>query len=306
MPAPIAILWMMGANAGQVCCDFGITPVTPASPSFSTAPAAPQGMKPSVFWRLAEDIPKPLSTALMVLSIAVPLALWWLVASLDLVNDKFLPSPIQVAQALGRLWTGGFLVGDTAASIMRVTVGFGLAALVSVPIGIAMGAFASVRSLLEPIVGVVRYMPAPAFIPLLLIYLGLGEAPKIALIFIGTVFFNILMIMDAVKFVPKDLLETTYTLGGKRRQALFQVITPYVLPNIIDTFRINIATSWNLVVVAELVAAENGLGKRIVQAQKFFNTDEIFACLLILGVIGFALDLSLRYLMKATCKWAVD
>jgi NitT/TauT family transport system permease protein len=169
-----------------------------------------------------------------------------------------------------------------------------------------MGAFASVRSLLEPIVGVVRYMPAPAFIPLLLIYLGLGEAPKIALIFIGTVFFNILMIMDAVKFVPKDLLETTYTLGGKRRQALFQVITPYVLPNIIDTFRINIATSWNLVVVAELVAAENGLGKRIVQAQKFFNTDEIFACLLILGVIGFALDLSLRYLMKATCKWAVD
>mgnify|MGYP002780567701 CR=1 FL=1 len=84
------------------------------------------------------------------------------------------------------------------------------------------------------------------------------------------------------------------------------MITPYVVPNIIDTFRINIATSWNLVVVAELVAAENGLGKRIVLAQKFFNTDEIFACLIILGVIGFALDLSLRALMKATCKWAVD
>lgn len=280
--------------------------MTPASPSFSTEPAASRGLKPRVFWRLAEDIPKSMSTALMVLSIAVPLALWWLVSSLDLVNDKFLPSPIQVAQALGRLWTDGFLLSDTGASLMRVTVGFGLAALVSVPIGIAMGAFASVRSLFEPIIGVVRYMPAPAFIPLLVIYLGLGEAPKIALIFIGTVFFNILMIMDAVKFVPKDLLETTYTLGGQRRQALFQVITPYVLPNIIDTFRINVATSWNLVVVAELVAAENGLGKRIVLAQKFFNTDEIFACLLVLGVIGFALDLSLRYLMQATCKWAVD
>ncbi|MBD2232119.1 ABC transporter permease [Phormidium tenue FACHB-1052] len=263
-------------------------------------------MKPSVFWRLADDIPKSMGTVLMVLSIAVPFALWWMVASLNLVNDKFLPSPIQVAQALGRLWTDGFLLGDTAASIMRVTVGFGLAALVSVPIGIAMGAFASVRSLLEPIIGVVRYMPPPAFIPLLVIYLGLGEAPKIALIFMGTVFFNILMIMDAVKFVPKALLETTYTLGGQRRQALFQVITPYVVPNIIDTFRINIATSWSLVVVAELVAAENGLGKRIVLAQKFFNTDEIFACLIILGVIGFALDLSLRGLMKATCKWAVD
>lgn len=303
MPAPSAEL--MEASV-PVRSTFGLTSVTPASPSFSTAPAAPQGLNPSVFWRLGDDIPKPMSTALMVLSIAVPVGLWWIVSSLDLVNDKFLPSPIQVAQALGRLWTDGFLLGDTAASILRVTVGFGLAALVSVPIGIAMGAFASVRSLLEPVIGVVRYMPAPAFIPLLVIYLGLGEAPKIALIFIGTVFFNILMIMDAVKFVPRALLETTYTLGGQRRQALFQVITPYVVPNIIDAFRINIATSWNLVVVAELVAAENGLGKRIVLAQKFFNTDEIFACLLILGVIGFALDLSLRYLMKVTCKWAVD
>jgi len=242
----------------------------------------------------------------MVLSIAIPFALWWLIASSGIVSDKFLPSPVQVAQALGRLWTDGFLLEDTAASIMRVTAGFLLAALVSVPLGIAMGAFASIRSLFEPIIGVLRYMPAPAFIPLLVIYLGLGEAPKIALIFIGTVFFNVLMIMDAVKFVPKELLETTYTLGGQRRQTLFQVITPYVLPNIIDTFRVNIATSWNLVVVSELVAAENGLGKRIVLAQKFFNTDEIFACLIMLGIIGFILDLSLRYLQRLTCKWAVE
>jgi NitT/TauT family transport system permease protein len=280
--------------------------VTPANPSFSSPLTAAKSLKPTVFWRLAEDIPKPLSTTLMVLSIAIPFALWWLVASLGIVSDKFLPSPVQVAQALGRLWTEGFLLEDTAASIMRVTAGFLLAALVSVPLGISMGAFASIRSLFEPIIGVVRYMPAPAFIPLLLIYLGLGEAPKIALIFIGTVFFNVLMIMDAVKFVPKELLETTYTLGGQRRQTLFQVITPYVVPNIMDTFRVNIATSWNLVVVSELVAAENGLGKRIVLAQKFFNTDEIFACLIVLGVIGFILDLSLRYLLKLTCKWAVE
>jgi NitT/TauT family transport system permease protein len=280
--------------------------VTPANPSFPPPPTSTKSLKPTVFWRLAEDIPKPLSTTLMVLSIAIPFALWWLVASLGIVSDKFLPSPVQVAQALGGLWTEGFLLEDTAASIMRVTAGFLLAAIVSVPLGISMGAFASIRSLFEPIIGVLRYMPAPAFIPLLVIYLGLGEAPKIALIFIGTVFFNVLMIMDAVKFVPKELLETTYTLGGERRQTLFQVITPYVVPNIFDTFRVNIATSWNLVVVSELVAAENGLGKRIVLAQKFFNTDQIFACLIVLGIIGFILDLSLRYLMRLTCKWAVE
>jgi len=280
--------------------------MTPSTPPLLIEPETSRSLRPSTFWRLAEDIPRPLSFGLMTLSIFVPLSLWWLVSNSGWVNEKFLPTPIHVVQALGRLWSGGLLVDDTLASILRVSVGFLLAAIVSAPLGIAMGAFASIRALFEPIIGVVRYMPAPAFIPLLIIYLGLEEAPKIALIFVGTVFFNILMIMDAVKFVPKDLLETTYTLGGRRRQALLHVITPYVVPNIIDTFRINIATSWNLVVVAELVAAETGLGKRIVLAQKFFNTDEIFACLIVLGLIGFTLDLSLRYLMRVTCKWAVD
>ncbi|MGB3612211.1 MAG: ABC transporter permease [Elainellaceae cyanobacterium] len=263
-------------------------------------------LKPQVFWRLREDIPQALSALLMGLSVLIPLAAWWVIASLGVVNAKFLPSPLMVAQALGKLWSEGFLLGDTGASFLRVAIGFLLAAVVSVPVGISMGAFASVRSLLEPIIGIVRYMPAPAFIPLLIIYLGLGEAPKLALIFIGTVFFNTLMIMDAVKFVPKELLEATYTLGGRRGQVLFQVITPYVIPNIIDAFRINMASSWNLVVVAELVAAETGLGKRILIAQKFFQTDEIFACLLVLGLIGFVMDLSLRFVMRATCRWAMD
>ena len=236
----------------------------------------------------------------------LPLALWWLLASLDLVNPKFLPSPLDVGSAFWGLWQQGVLVQDTLASIFRVGLGFLLAAIISAPIGIAMGAFASVRALLEPIMGIVRYMPATAFIPLLIIYLGLDEAPKVALIFIGVIFFNTLMIMDAVKFVPKDLLETTYTLGGSKRQTLLQVITPYVLPNILDAFRINMAAAWNLVVVAELLAANEGLGKRIQLAQKFFRTDDIFACLIILGIIGFLIDLSLRLILRRTCKWALD
>jgi NitT/TauT family transport system permease protein len=221
------------------------------------------------------------------------------------VEDVFLPSPPQVAEAFGRLWEEGHLIQDTTASFLRVVGGFLLAAAVSIPLGIAMGTFASIRALFEPIIGIIRYMPAAAFVPLLIIYLGIGEAPKIALIFIGTLFFNTLMIMDAVKFVPKELIETTYTLGGKRWQVLFQVITPYVVPNIIDAFRINMATSWNLVIVAELVAAEQGLGKRILLAQKFLKTDEIFACLIVLGLIGFLIDLSLRLLFRVFCRWAL-
>lgn len=264
------------------------------------------GLSPTVFWRIAEEIPKSLSWVMMSFSIIIPLLVWFIVSNYSGINSTFLPSPSDVINALVRLWEKGFLTQDIAASFTRVTIGFVLSILVAIPLGILMGSFASIRALLEPIAGIVRYMPAPAFIPLLIIYLGIDEAPKIALIFIGTLFFNLLMIMDAVKFIPKDLIETTYTLGGSRWQVLLQVITPYIVPNTIDAFRINMAASWNLVVVAELLAAEEGLGKRILLAQKFLKTDEIFACLIVLGLIGFALDLFFRLLLRFTCKWAVN
>lgn len=278
-----------------------MTPTPPAS--FSPLPV-PHSDRP--FWRLAEDIPLALTWKLMAISTITPLVLWWLLSASHWISDKFLPSPIDVLQALVNLWDRGLLLQDTRASIVRVTLGFMLAAVVATPIGVLMGAFASIRALLEPAIGILRYMPAPAFVPLLIIYLGIDEAPKIALIFIGTVFFNTLMIMDAGKFVPKALIETAYTLGGSRWQILSQVIWPYIIPNVLDVFRVNMAASWNLVVVAELIAASEGLGKRIELARKFLNTDEIFACLLVLGVIGFVIDLSFRVLIRKTCAWSVD
>lgn len=261
-------------------------------------------LKPTIFWRINEAIPQYLSWSLICLSIVIPFIIWFLISEYAGIESIFLPSPKNVVEAIGRLWSKGYLIEDIISSFTRVSLGFLLSAVVAVPLGIMMGTFTSIRALFEPIVGIVRYMPAPAFIPLLIIYLGIDEAPKIALIFIGTVFFNMLMIMDSVKFVPQDLIETTYTLGGKRRQVLFQVITPYIIPRIIDTFRVNMAASWNLVVVAELLAATEGLGKRILLAQKFLRTDEIFACLIILGLIGFALDLFFRLVLRLTCKWA--
>ena len=278
-------------------------PVVEQANSFSRANHT---LEPTIFWRIAQDIPRVLSWSLMVLSILIPFLVWFISSSYLNIDSVFLPSPLDVGKAFMSLWSKGFLFKDILASFVRVSAGFILSALVAIPLGIMMGTFPSIRSLFEPIIAIVRYMPAPAFIPLLIIYLGIGEEPKIALIFIGTVFFNILMIMDAVKFVPKDLIETTYTLGGVRWQVLSQVITPYIVPSIIDTFRINIATSWNLVVVAELVAASEGLGKRILLAQKFLKTDEIFACLILLGLIGFSLDLFFRLLLRTTCKWALD
>ncbi len=261
-------------------------------------------LRPTVFWRIAEDIPKPLNTALVATSIGFPLLVWWAVTTFGHVDPKFLPSPAKVLEAFGRLWSTRELLKDTVASLWRVGVGFLLAMLFSIPIGVLMGSFPSIRALLEPLFGLMRYMPAPAFIPLLILYQGIGEEPKITLIFIGVFFFNSLMIMDTVKFVSKDLIEATYTLGGNRRQTLLQVIFPNVLPGILDACRINLAAAWQLVIVSELIAATEGLGRRISVAGRFLKTDEIFVGLIVIGLIGLGFDLLFQYVLRVSCKWA--
>lgn len=264
----------------------------------------PNTLTPTVFWRLAEDIPKPLNISLIFTSIGMPLLLWWLLTTFGSIDPKFLPSPGAVLEAFIRLWNTRELLKDTVASLWRVGVGFLLAALFSIPIGVLMGSFASIRALLEPLFGLMRYMPAPAFIPLLILYLGIGEEPKITLIFIGVFFFNSLMVMDTVKFVSKDLIEATYMLGGNRLQTLLQVIFPNILPGILDACRINLAAAWQLVIVSELIAATEGLGRRISVAGRFLKTDEIFVGLIVIGLIGLTFDLLFQYFLRVSCKWA--
>jgi NitT/TauT family transport system permease protein len=261
-------------------------------------------MRPTVFWRLAEDIPPALNTVLIIASIAIPFCLWWAITSFGKIDPQFLPSPANVLDAFGRLWNSGDLLKDTIASLWRVGMGFFLALFASIPVGIMMGSFASIRALLEPLFGLIRYMPAPAFIPLLILYQGIGEEPKVTLIFIGTFFFNSLMVMDTVKFVPKDLIEATYMLGGNRLATLTQVILPHILPGIIDACRINLAAAWQLVIVSELIAATEGLGRRISVAGRFLRTDEIFVGLIVIGVIGLLFDLLFQYFLRVSCKWA--
>jgi NitT/TauT family transport system permease protein len=273
-------------------------------PESILSPIAPKTTSYTAFWRLAEDIPRSLNIGLSIVSIALPLLVWWLITTFGNIDPKFLPSPSNVLEASERLWTSGDLVKDTVASLWRVGVGFSGALLLSIPVGILMGSFASMRALLEPLFGLVRYMPAPAFIPLLILYLGIGEEPKITLIFIGTFFFNSLMVMDTVKFVPKDLIEATYMLGGNRFKVLTQVILPHVLPGIIDACRINLAAAWQLVIVSELIAATEGLGRRISVAGRFLRTDEIFVGLIVIGAIGLSFDLLFQYILRVSCHWS--
>lgn len=279
-----------------------ISTISKAQPAARRAPT----LRPTVFWRIREAIPQPLVWTLAVCSFLAPLALWVLATSLSLAPPLFLPSPGAVLEALARLWSDGTLQWDIGFSVFRVTAGFLLALCVSIPLGILMGSFPSIRALTEPMIGLVRYMPASAFIPLLILWLGLDELPKITLIFIGTLFFNTLMVADAGKFVPYDWIASAYTLGARRTHVLFTVICPAMLPNILDAARVNLAASWNLVIISELVAANSGLGFRILKAQRFLHTDEIFAGLIVIGIIGVLMDVSFRWLQRWLCPWVEE
>lgn len=256
------------------------------------------------FWRLRQPIPARTRNGLMAVSVLLPLVAWVVLSGTGAVSALFLPSPLAVGRAFRELASSGALGHDLAATLTRVGVGFALVVVISVPLGLAIGTFPACRALFEPMIGLLRYMPAPAFIPLLIIWLGLGESSKIALLVIGTVFFNTLMSADAASLVPEELIDASYTLGASRWTVVRKVILPHALPGLIDAMRVNIAATWNLVVVAELIAAQEGLGYRIARAQRFLQTDQIFAVLIVIGLIGVSIDLLFRVVRNGVAPWA--
>jgi NitT/TauT family transport system permease protein len=215
----------------------------------------------------------------------------------------YLPTPLATLEAGLTMVESGQLYDDVLASVQRVFLGFGLAVAVSVPLGITMGSFAAGWSFFEPVIGLLRYLPAAAFIPLLLIWLGIEEAPKIAVIFLGTFFFNTLMTADVVRGVPLALIDVSYTLGARTGDVIRKVIVPHSLPGMIDAVRVNAAAAWSFVVVAELIAAESGLGYRINRLGRFTQVDKIFAILVVIGVLGLAMDVGLRMLRDRVGRW---
>jgi NitT/TauT family transport system permease protein len=271
---------------------------------FGKLPRRSRTLRPSRLWGIRQDVPGPARLTLVAIGVLTPLLVWWALTASQLVDPVFLPSPGDVLRSGRELIASGELVADALATLRRVALGFGLAILVSVPLGLLIGSFRAGEALFEPLLALLRYLPASAFIPLLLIWLGIGEPSKVGLLFIGTVFFNTLMTADVVRLVPRELIQVSYTLGANRREVLRKVIFPHALPGMIDAMRVNAAAAWNFVVVAELVASTSGLGYRIVRSQRFLQTGRIFAVLIVIGLIGLAIDLSFRRLRNSVAGWA--
>ncbi len=221
--------------------------------------------------------------------------LWWATAAAGLVTPLFLPPPGRVLARLAELWGNGKLTADTSISLYRMSVGFALSTIVALPIGVLIGSYRSWEAAIEPFVDFIRYMPVVAFVPLTILWTGTGDAQKFLIIWIGTFFQQVLLIMDNVKAVPTDFINLGRTLQMPETRILGRIVLPSAMPAIWDSLRISLGWAWTWLVVAELVAATSGLGYRITTAQRFFQTDTIFAYLLLLGVLGLATDQAMKF-----------
>lgn len=263
-----------------------------------------RGQRQSALLRLRGDISPALRLALAGAGVISLLGFWQLMATVWASEGFTVPTIGATVAALRDLWQSGELSGDLSASSRRIAIGYAASFAIGAAIGVAVGSFRSVEAFVEPQLGFLRYIPATALTPLLLIWLGIDEAPKVALILLGTVFYNALMVGDVVRAVPGQLINAAYTLGAGRWTVLRRVVLPHSWPGMLDVARINLAAAWLMLVVAELLAANDGLAFRIIRAQRFRRIDRMFALLLVFGVIGAASDLLLRWMRNRTSPWS--
>ena len=254
-------------------------------------------------WKIRGSLHRRSYWTLAALGLAVPLIGWTVLATFGAVNRVFLPSPGDVVHRVVTWFTDDDLLSDIGISSFRVVVGWALSALIAIPLGLLIGTFRAVQAALEPLTDFIRYMPAVAFIPLVMLWIGIDEGAKIGIIFIGTFFQMVLMVAEDVRRVPMAQIEAAQTMGATRLEVIEQVIIPSSKPALLDTLRVTMGWAWTYLVVAELVAANSGLGYAIIKAQRFLQTDKIFAGIILIGAIGLAMDQSFRLLHRLAFPW---
>jgi NitT/TauT family transport system permease protein len=257
----------------------------------------------TAYFGLRETIPHHIYVGAGLIFIAAILIAWEIITRYGMVRPLFLPAPVEIVKEGFRQIQEGILAADASVSVYRIVMGWFFATVLAVPIGILMGNFKFFEGLFEPFIDVVRYMPVVALIPLTILWAGIGDFQKFLILFIGTFFQQVLMVMDNVKNVPMNLIRVGQTLGLSRLEILRSIVMPASLPGLWDTFRITIGWTWTYLVVAELVAAENGLGRRIMDAQRYLATDTIIFGILFIGLLGLITDYIFKITGRLMFKW---
>jgi NitT/TauT family transport system permease protein len=228
----------------------------------------------------------------------------WAIATLGgFVPRIFLADPLTMVSDGWRLLTTFNFGFDILITIWRVVGGFVLAAIVAVPLGILMGAYKPVEAFFEPFVSFARYLPASAFIPLLILWAGLGETQKLLVIFIGSVFQIILMVAVVVGQTRRDLVEAAYTLGAGDGGVVRRVLIPMNAPEIAEILRLVLGWAWTYVIVAELIGSSTGIGHMIIDSQALMATGQIIFGIIVIGLIGLVSDFAFKLVNQRLFPW---
>lgn len=234
---------------------------------------------------------------------ALVVLVWEAAARAEIIAPQFLPSPSRVLSALWTMLTEQNLLWHSAVSAGRVWAAFLIAAVMAIPIGMLMSSYRIVGAALEPMIDFIRYLPVPALVPLSIIWFGVGEETKIFLLWLGTFFQLVLLVADDMRRVPQEFIEVARTVGANSRQVMTDVALRWMGPTLIDNLRITLGWCWTYLIIAEIVAADSGIGYVIWTARRFVKTPEVMAGVVVIGLIGLITDQLLRLLHRRLFRY---
>lgn len=248
-----------------------------------------------------------LRRAVGLIGVAAVLLAWFVIAALEVVPELFVPRPVSVVEAFRDVsiagYRGGTLLEHLGRSMVRLLAGFGLAAITAIPVGIVMGFHETFRRIVDPLVQLYRPLPPLAYYTLLIVWLGIGEASKIALLYLAAAPPLLLSAMAGVRSISPRRIQTARTLGASSRQVLTHVVLPSCLPDIFTGLRVSIGFAYTTLVSAEIVAASQGIGWMVLDAGRFLRTDIIFVGIIVMAATGWALDRGIRFFEDVLIPW---
>lgn len=241
------------------------------------------------------------------IGIGAVLLLWWGITALEIVPELFVPTPASVFEAFREIsitgYRGGTLLEHLSRSMARLLSGFGLAAVTAIPLGIIMGFHRTVRKIVDPLIQLYRPLPPLAYYTLLIVWLGIGEGSKIALLYLAAVPPLLLSAMAGVRSLSQRRIDSAIALGASPRQLMTHVIFPSCLPDIFTGLRVGIGFAYTTLVSAEIVAASQGVGWMVLDASRFLRTDIIFVGIIVMAVTGWILDRGIGLLEQLLVPW---
>ncbi len=235
--------------------------------------------------------------------LAIIILIWQTASNMGLLNPLTLPSPSRIFNTFLTLIKKGTLQKNLLISCQRVLSGYAIAAVSAVILGVFIGLFPHFKRMTDLVVQILKPIPPISWIPLVILWFGIGEEGKVFLIFIGSFFTILINVVDGIRRIDVKLIELSNAMVIPKAKYIFQVVIPYAAPSIFTGLRVGLGQSWMCVVAAELVASSTGLGYMIMYARQFGQTDIVIVGMLMIGIIGKLMDSVLMAVEKAVIRW---